>query len=44
MNDGHSKELLSDRMDVNTDTLEKHYDARTESEKRQLRREQFDME
>jgi Site-specific recombinase XerD len=44
LNDGHSKELLSDRMDVNTDTLEKHYDARTESEKRQLRREQFDME
>jgi integrase len=43
LNDGYSKELLSDRMNVSTDTLEKHYDARTESEKRELRREAFDM-
>jgi integrase len=43
LNEGHRKELVSDRMDVSTDTLEKHYDARTESEKRQLRREVFDM-
>ena len=43
LNDGHSKELLSDRMNVSTKTLEKHYDARTEEEKRELRREAFDM-
>lgn len=44
LNEGHSKELLSDRMNVSTKTLEKHYDARTESEKRELRREAFGME
>ncbi|MCU4798950.1 tyrosine-type recombinase/integrase [Halobacteria archaeon HArc-gm2] len=44
LNDGHSKELLSDRMNVSTKTLEKHYDARTESEKRELRAEAFNME
>lgn len=43
LNEGHRKELISDRMDVSTDTLEKHYDARTQSEKRQLRREAFEM-
>jgi len=44
LNDGHTKELLSDRMNVSVKTLEKHYDARTESEKRELRREEFGME
>jgi hypothetical protein len=43
LNEGHSKELLSDRMNVSTKTLEKHYDARTESEKRELRQEAFNM-
>lgn len=43
LNEGHSKELLSDRMNVSTKTLEKHYDARTETEKRELRKEAFDM-
>jgi len=44
LNEGHSKEILSDRMNVSVNTLEKHYDARTESEKRELRREAFGME
>jgi hypothetical protein len=44
LNEGHSKELVSDRMDVSTDVLEKHYDARSESEKRELRREMFDID
>lgn len=43
LNDGHSKELLSDRMNVSTKTLERHYDARTVSEKRELRAEAFGM-
>jgi site-specific recombinase XerC len=43
LNEGHTKELLSDRMNVSTKTLEKHYDARTESEKRELRRKAFDI-
>jgi len=44
LNDGHSKELLSDRMNVGTKTLEKHYDARTQGEKRELRAEAFEMD
>jgi site-specific recombinase XerD len=41
LNDGHRKELISDRMNVSTKTLDKHYDARTKGEKRELRREAF---
>lgn len=41
LNEGHRKELISDRMDVSADTLDRHYDARTESEKRKIRRKQF---
>jgi hypothetical protein len=36
--------FIPDRMDVSTDTLDKHYDARIESSKRELRREQFNMQ
>lgn len=43
LNRGHQKELLSDRMNVSPKTLDKHYDARTESEKRELRRQAFEM-
>ena len=43
LNEGHSKELVSDRMDVSTDVIEEHYDQRTEQEKRQMRRELFEM-
>jgi site-specific recombinase XerD len=44
LNDGHRKELLGDRMNVSPKTLDKHYDARTKGEKRQLRFEKFDIE
>lgn len=44
LNEGHSKELVSDRMDVSPDVLEEHYDQRTEEEKRRLRRELFEMD
>jgi len=44
LDDGYSKELLSDRMDVSVETLEKHYDARSEEQKRELRREMLDIE
>ncbi len=44
LNDGHRKELLSDRMNVSPKTLDKHYDARTESEKRELRRQAFEID
>jgi site-specific recombinase XerD len=43
LNDGHAKQLLSGRMNVSSKTLDKHYDARTESEKRELRKEAFGM-
>ncbi|SDF53689.1 tyrosine-type recombinase/integrase [Halorientalis regularis] len=44
LNEGHRKELIGDRMNVSPKTLDKHYDARTKEEKRDLRREMFDIE
>lgn len=44
LNEGHRKELISERMNVSVNTLDEHYDARTESEKRNLRREMFRMD
>jgi len=44
LNEGHRKELISERMNVSVNTLDEHYDARTESEKRNLRREMFEMD
>ena len=44
LDDGQSKELISDRMDVSKKVLDKHYDARSEDQKRKLRREMFEMD
>lgn len=44
LNDGHSKELISDRMNVSKKILDKHYDGRSEDEKREFRREMFEMD
>ncbi len=40
---GTKPELLSSRVDSSTDTLEKHYDVRSAADKRELRRDAFDM-
>lgn len=44
LDEGHSKEIISDRMDVSPDVLEEHYDQRSEEQKRKLRRDLFNME
>ena len=44
LDDGHAKEIVSDRMDVSVKVLDEHYDQRTEEQKRELRRDLFDME
>lgn len=43
LNEGHQKELIADRMNVSPKTLNKHYDGRTKNEKRELRRDVFNM-
>jgi len=40
----HRKELVADRVDMSVKTLDKHYDARTESQKREQRRAAFGMD
>lgn len=44
LDEGNGKELVADRVDMTVKTLDKHYDKRTESEKRRLRREEFNMD
>ncbi|RQG95777.1 tyrosine-type recombinase/integrase [Natrarchaeobius chitinivorans] len=43
LDDGQSPDLLAQRFDVSTDTMDKHYDIRSESDKRELRRDAFDL-
>lgn len=43
LNQGHEPSLLSDRFDVSERVISDHYDVRTEREKRELRRDAFDM-
>lgn len=40
---GVEPSLLSDRVDTSKEMMDKHYDVRTEEEKRQRRRDAFDM-
>lgn len=41
---GHRKELVADRVDMSVRNMEKHYDKRTESQKRESRRSEFGMD
>lgn len=44
LNNDNRKELVADRVDMSVSTLDKHYDQRTETEKRELCREEFDLD
>lgn len=43
LDQGHDPALLSGRVDTSTDTMERHYDVRSAADKRNLRRDAFDM-
>lgn len=44
LDQGDSVQLLAKRMDVSVEVLKKHYDARTEKQKRELRRENLSID
>jgi len=43
LDNGNRKELLADRVDMSVDTMDKHYDKRSEEQKRKSRRAEFGM-
>jgi hypothetical protein len=43
INRGWPKEKLSERTDVSVEVLEKHYDARTQEEQREGRKQHLDL-
>ena len=43
LDQGHDPQLISDRCDLSVDTMETHYDVRTPAQKRELRRDAFNM-
>ncbi|MFC7230569.1 tyrosine-type recombinase/integrase [Saliphagus sp. GCM10025308] len=44
LDEGHREELVADRVDMSVRTMKEHYDQRTKSEKRKLRREEFGID
>lgn len=43
LDNGHRKEVVAERVDMSVRTMDKHYDKRTESQKRKSRRSEFGM-
>ncbi|NUC71651.1 site-specific integrase [Haloterrigena sp. SYSU A558-1] len=43
LDNDHRKELVADRVDMSVKTLDKHYDQRSEAQKREQRRAEFGM-
>lgn len=43
LDQGYDQALLSGRVDTSTETMDRHYDVRSPADKRELRRDAFDM-